>query len=89
MEAGGWRIAASSLLHKGLPEEAHEILQKAWEAISEADDELETGRIHAQAWAIYLAIRDHEHAQTHFDSAKEIFEHLGAVRDLKLLDPPV
>jgi tetratricopeptide (TPR) repeat protein len=89
MEAGGWRIAASSLLHKGLPEDAREILQKAWEAISVADDELETGRIHAQAWAIDLAIGDHEHAQTHFDSAKEIFEHLGAARDLKLLETRV
>jgi tetratricopeptide (TPR) repeat protein len=86
MEAGGWRIAAASLLQKGSPEQAHAILQKAWDAISEADDELETGRIHAQARAIYLVKQDQECAQKHYEFAKEIFSRLGAARDLNLLE---
>jgi predicted ATPase/class 3 adenylate cyclase len=86
MEAGAWRIAAKSKLQGGEAEEAMETLQKAWQAISEADDELETGRIHAQAGTIHLALGDHDGAQKHFEVAGEIFNRLGAARDLELLE---
>lgn len=85
MEAGAWRVAADSLLRNGKPQEAKKTLQKAWVAISEAEDELENGRIHAQAGAIHLAMEDEPGALRHYKVAEEIFDRLGAARDLSLL----
>ena len=86
MEAGAWRVAADCLLRKGETQEANETLRKAWEAISEADDEVETGRIHAQACAIHLAMGDDSGSLHHYQIAEEIFSRLGAARDLALLE---
>jgi tetratricopeptide (TPR) repeat protein len=83
--AAAWRAAAASLLRQGQPHAAHQALDQAWQALEQADDELETGRTHAQAVRIFQALDDQTQAETHRRIALSIFHRLGAARDLSLL----
>lgn len=84
--AGSWRIIASCRLQQGKTEQAQQALDQAWKALSGGSDELEFGRVHAQATLVCMELRDTEQAYQHYTQAKVIFERLGAARDLSLLN---
>ena len=86
VEASSRRVETESLRRQGKIKEALQALSKAWGALPEGTDELETGRLHAEAVAICLSSGEHEKASTHTQKAREIFNHFGAMRDLAQLD---
>ncbi len=86
LESSAWRVAAASWYQEGNPLEAHKTLAKARTALLDNPDELETGRVHAQASQIYQALDNFEEAKECFEAAKTIFERLGAERDLIILE---
>jgi tetratricopeptide (TPR) repeat protein len=85
MASGAWRVVAKSQLADGDAKRALESLDMAWQALKEVDDELESGRVHAQACAIYKAVGDQVRSEEHHQAAKDIFVRLGAARDLAVL----
>jgi tetratricopeptide (TPR) repeat protein len=85
LEASAWRVAADSLLQQGKAEEALKLLDNAWQALVQGGDELETGRTHAQARIIAERLGCPQAAVEHYQTALELFERLGAERDLQLL----
>ena len=87
VEASAWRLKAECLLQGGELEQAGEALEKAWQALSDSSDQLETGRIHYQAACVELEQKNLAKARDHFRVAHEIFTRLGAARDLALLTP--
>ena len=86
MESGAWRIAAESQLQNNKPAEANQTLQNAWTALEKIDDEVETGRVNAQAYKIMQALGEEGKAQNYYKIALEIFSRLGAKRDLQNLE---
>jgi predicted ATPase/class 3 adenylate cyclase len=85
LEASAWRVAAGTLLQLDEPQEALHVLDNAWQALVQGGDELEAGRTHAQTMVIAGHLGYDEVVETHFQAAREIFERLGAKRDLELL----
>jgi tetratricopeptide (TPR) repeat protein len=85
LEASAWRVAAASLLHQGKSQEAFKMLNHSWQALVKGGDELENGRTHAQAMVIAAQLGLRPEIESHFRAAREIFERLGAIRDLELI----
>jgi predicted ATPase/class 3 adenylate cyclase len=85
LEASAWRVVAACLLQQGQPQEALKVLDHAWQALVQGGDELETGRVHAQARIIAASLGRSAVAEKHLQTAREIFTRLGAARDLDLL----
>ncbi len=83
--ATAWRLTSSSLIRQGKVENARRALKKAWKALEESPDRLEEGRLHIQAMLIALDTNNQEQARKHHLIAGEIFNSLGALRDLSLL----
>lgn len=88
--ATAWRLAASSLLRQGRAQDAEKALDMAWQALADGPDKLEDGRLHAQAMLIASAAGNADQARFHREAAEDAFKHLGASRDLALLEstPP-
>jgi predicted ATPase/class 3 adenylate cyclase len=80
------RLTSVCLLRQGFTQEACQALEKAWDALSDGPDQLENGRLHAQAMLISQAMKDLEQAQHHQEAARQIFKGLGASRDLAQLE---
>ena len=85
LEASAWRVASESLLRQEKPQEALKLLDNAWQALVQGGDELETGRTHAQTMIIAANLGRQHLVDSHFQAAREIFDRLGARRDLELL----
>ena len=83
--ATAWRLTSASLLRQGHNEEARQALETAWQALTDSPDQLEDGRLHAQAMQLALSNQETELAQMHRKAAEQVFKHLGASRDLQLL----
>jgi predicted ATPase/class 3 adenylate cyclase len=84
--ATAWRLTAASRLRCGELKQAGAALDTAWQALADSPDELEEGRLHAQALLIALASQSPEQAEAHRQIAERIFKHLGVTRDLALLE---
>jgi predicted ATPase/class 3 adenylate cyclase len=89
VEAGAWRVMSECQRQRGELENARQALEKAWQALSDSSDQLETGRIHAQAAKVELDLNNPVRARDHLGVAQEIFTRLGAAYDLALLQPMV
>lgn len=85
LRAAALRLKSASLLSQGDHRQAFQALEEAWQALAESPDNLEDGRLHAQALQIALAEGDYESARHHRQSAQTTFQQLGAGRDLALL----
>jgi predicted ATPase/class 3 adenylate cyclase len=84
--ATAWRLTSTSLLRQGDLENARQALDKAWMALGEVPDRIESGRLHAQAMSLALAVQDWEQARLQRAAAEQVFKQLGAARDLTLLE---
>jgi predicted ATPase/class 3 adenylate cyclase len=84
--ATAWRLTSASLLRQGHIEDARQALDKAWKALEDGPDRIEDGRLHTQAILIALATNDKEQARIHHAAAEQVFQQLGAARDLSLLE---
>ena len=80
---GEWQ--QNSLLQQEKPHEALKLLDNAWQALILGGDELETSRTHALTMIIAAQLGRDPLVETHFQAACEIFERLGARRDLEQL----
>ncbi len=80
--ATAWRLISISRLRQGSLQTASEALETAWNALADGPDQLEEGRLHAQAMLVALASHDKEQAQMHKKAAGQILTRLGASRDL-------
>jgi Tfp pilus assembly protein PilF len=83
--ATAWRLISVCSLRQSDAQSAGQALETAWKALEEGPDQLEEGRLHAQARLVAAAMNDFEHAQRHQVAAEQIFEELGAARDMSLL----
>jgi predicted ATPase len=84
-ESGARRAVAEALLRRGQAEQALQTILEVWERLSPNVDELETGRVHAQLAKIYQALQNPVKTELHRNTARQIFERLGAAHDLLLL----
>jgi predicted ATPase/class 3 adenylate cyclase len=84
--ATAWRLSSASLLRQGRIDEAAQAVGKAWKALEDGPDQLEEGRLHVQSMLVAIRISDPEGAQGHRLAAEQLFNKLGASRDLKLLE---
>ncbi len=87
IEAMAWRMIARCQVRQGQLLDAHKSISTAWEILGADSDELETGRMHAQSAIIFRSLKFPERAANHHQAAKEIFQRLGALRDLAQLEP--
>lgn len=78
--AAAWRVLAECELQRGNIASAGQVIAKAWEIADhgELNDELERGRIAAQAARVDLACGDVREASENLRIAREIFRRLGA-----------
>jgi predicted ATPase/class 3 adenylate cyclase len=84
--ATAWRLTSASQLKQERPDLARQSLSKAWQALSEGQDQLEEGRLHMQAMLLAQAEHEPEQAKDHHQAAGKIFTQLGAARELAQLD---
>jgi predicted ATPase/class 3 adenylate cyclase len=84
--ATAWRLTSASLLRQGNIQKASQALETAWQALADGPDQLEDGRLHAQAMLVALACHDQEQAQEHRKAAEQAFKFLGASRELAQLE---
>jgi predicted ATPase/class 3 adenylate cyclase/Tfp pilus assembly protein PilF len=85
LQVTAYRLIAESLLRQGKLHQADDALGNAWEALAEGHDRLEEGRLHTVAMRIEHAKQDYKQSKKHHLAAEEIFQKLGAARDLKML----
>jgi predicted ATPase/class 3 adenylate cyclase/uncharacterized protein HemY len=86
LEAASWRVASEIELACENPQAAREMLTRAQDAMVDVTDELETGRIAAQAGRISVYQGDYAQAEADLRIAKEIFMRLGASLDLRRVE---
>jgi len=86
LEAAAWRVASAVELGRGDPQTAREALVEAERVLADATDELETGRVAAQAGRISLYEGQHEQAEADLRVARQIFMRLGASLDLRRVE---
>jgi predicted ATPase/class 3 adenylate cyclase/Tfp pilus assembly protein PilF len=77
-----WRLISAVALRQGQIEKAGSALVTAWQALAAGQDQLEDGRLHAQAALVAIAKADVDQAKVHYQAADQIFTGLGASRDL-------
>lgn len=85
-ESAGWRTASLCYLHQKNVEAAQRAIQYGWTAFATATDELEHGRLFAQAGEVYLADNNIIEARSSLRRARIIFRRLGAKLDLARVD---
>ncbi|MCP4542219.1 MAG: tetratricopeptide repeat protein [Chloroflexi bacterium] len=83
LEAVGWRVASEIELGRENPRAARELLTKSQSALSDTTNELEAGRVAAQAGRISIYEGQYAQAEADLRAAKEVFMRLGAGLDLK------
>ncbi|MDR3578048.1 MAG: tetratricopeptide repeat protein [Anaerolineaceae bacterium] len=81
------RIGSECLIRQDKLAEAQRLLSKSWEVVAEGTDELEIGRVNSQAYRLSAAMGELDKARQYYHAAREIFIHLGAMRDLQQLPP--
>ncbi len=86
LEAISWRVASEIELGQENPDAAREFLAKAQSALADATNELEVGRVAAQAGRINMYEGQYAQAEADLRAAKEIFMRLGAGFDLKRVE---
>ena len=86
MNAAARRLMAFSCLRRGLIAEARTALDQAWEAYSEAPDNLENGRLLALEMELAKAENNREKFDEFQIASTQVFTKLGAKRDLVLLE---
>lgn len=84
--AAGWRVAADAALRRGAPTQAEAWLDRAGDALADAADDLEAGRVAAQAYHIRRYLGQTARADAALRQAREIFTRLGANRLLRELE---
>ena len=77
-EAAAWRVASEAALRLDDLAQAEKLIDDARQALTGATDELETGRVAAQAYRIHRRMGHAEQAETDLLTAREIFNRLGA-----------
>ena len=85
-EAHAWRLISMVALEQGDLQAAHEALARGRQAIAGATDELETGRLAAQAGRICRREGAVTQADAELGVAQAIFTQLGAKLDLERLE---
>jgi tetratricopeptide (TPR) repeat protein len=85
LQATACRLQSASLLRQGRIELARHKLENAWQALAGSPDMLEDGRLHVLAILIAQAANSREEAERHRLAAEQIFNQLGAARDLEML----
>ena len=85
-EAHAWRLVSMVALEQGDLLAAHQALAQGRQAMAGATDELETGRLAAQAYRIYLREGALTQADAELSVAQELFTQLGAKLDLERLE---
>ncbi|MBN2391901.1 MAG: tetratricopeptide repeat protein [Anaerolineae bacterium] len=83
LQASLWRLMSELELQRGDQSAAHEALDKAREALSDATEVLEVGRIKAQASRLAYSEARYNEAAQEMHAARKIFRRLGAVLDLE------
>ena len=86
LEAAAWRVLSEIALHRNDPNTAARALTKAQQALADVTDELEAGRVAAQAGRLHLSTGQFKQAETELRMAQEIFMRLGASLDLKRVE---
>lgn len=86
LEIAGQRVAAHAALLMGNNEEAQALIEQAMSKQEKAVDELENGKLAAQAYKVYKTVGLHDLAQEQLDHAKAIFNRLGAQYHLQQLE---
>lgn len=89
LEIAGQRVAAHAALLMGNTKEAQTLIEQAISKQEKAVDELENGKLAAQAYKVYKAVGLHDLAQEQLDNAKTIFNRLGAQHHLQQLEAEV
>ncbi|MBN2389958.1 MAG: tetratricopeptide repeat protein, partial [Anaerolineae bacterium] len=82
-QASLWRLISELELQRGDPCAAHEALDKARKALTDATDELEAGRIKVQASRLAYSRAQYSEAEQEMQAARKIFMRLGAAPDLE------
>ena len=82
LEAAAWRVVSEVELQQGKCAAASQALDRARQALTNVTDELENGRIAAQAGRIALHEGQFDQAEKELRTAKEVFMRLGAQRDM-------
>lgn len=84
--ATAWRLTSSSLLRQEKIEKAKQALENSLQALKDSPDRIEDGRYHVQAMLVAIAEHEKEQAVLHRNNAEQVFNELGASRDLLLLE---
>ena len=77
---------AAVLLAEGSPGAALAEINRAWSAWEELDVPYEAARLRVLVGLVYRELRDQEGAEREFESARRVFDQLGAKPDLARLD---
>lgn len=83
LEAAAWRVLSAIELQRENAQAAREALAKAQQVLVDVTDEVEAGRVAAQAGQIHLYEGQFTQAKTDLQIAKQIFARLGANLDLQ------
>jgi predicted ATPase/class 3 adenylate cyclase/Tfp pilus assembly protein PilF len=86
LESAAWRTLSECALQQDDLAVARESLAKAQRAMTNVMDELETGRVVAQAGRLSLHEGDVDQADRLLEAARETFLHLGAALDLQRVE---
>jgi predicted ATPase/class 3 adenylate cyclase/uncharacterized protein HemY len=86
LEVAAWRVLSEIELQKGNFQASRDAIRQAKTALDEANDELEAGRVAAQAGRMYLLAAQVKQAETELKTAQEIFMRLGASLELKQVE---
>jgi tetratricopeptide (TPR) repeat protein len=86
LEASVWRVISEIELEQGEIEAAWQAVDTAGQALKDVTNELEAGRIAAQAGRIEIAQGHNIEGETHLRHAQQIFVRLGAKLDLGHVD---
>ena len=81
-QASLWRLISELELQRGDQRAAHEAFDKACEALTDATDALEAGRIKVQASRLAYSKAQFREAEQEMQAARGIFMRLGAALDL-------
>jgi tetratricopeptide (TPR) repeat protein len=86
LEASIWRVISTIELERGNVGAARRAIERAQDTLPEATDELEAGRIAAQAGRVDLSESRTAEGEAHLRVAHEVFMRLGAGPDLKRVE---
>lgn len=86
LESAAWRVVSEIRLQQHNAYAARESITKAWMALADVKDELEAGRVAAQAGRLSLYEGQPTQAKKELGIARDIFSRLGADSDLRRVE---